>query len=334
MAAEDGQRERPQSILVVSLDNLGDLVFASGLLAPLREHFPAAHIAVWCKEYSSGLVPLLPVIDATYNADPFWDRAPGRGKGSAPRFLSVAAAVRRARFDTAILCFAPWRTAAVVAATGIPVRVGLERRRNRRWLTTTLPAEDRAKPVGQEVMRLLEPFGISRASPRYQLDASHLNSELVKVGNSMNSDDYVVLHPFAGSEDRCVPLSEWVSVADDLSAMGLSVLWVGTNRELERLRHHSDARHEWRYSDILFAGELTLTAVAISKAKLFIGHDSGPMHIAAALGVPTLGVFAPGEPKRTFPQGTGRWRIISRGSPSEITARDMLDEARALLVSA
>jgi ADP-heptose:LPS heptosyltransferase len=332
MAAEDGQRERPKSILVVSLDNLGDLVFASALVAPLREHFPEARIAVWCKEYSSGLVPLLPGVDVAYSADPFWDRAPGMGKGSSRRFLSVAAAVRRARFDTAIVCFAPWRTAAAVAATGIPVRIGLERRRNRRWLTTTLPAEDRAKPVVGEMMRLLEPFGIRGISPRYRLDASRLTSELAKV-NSLSSDDYVVLHPFAGSEDRCVPLSEWVSIAEDLLSTGMSILWVGSSRELERLRQRSDARQEWRYSDTLFSGDLTLTAVAISRARLFIGHDSGPMHIAAALGVPTLGVFAPGEPKRTFPQGTGQWRIISRVSPVEITARDVLDEARALLRS-
>jgi len=334
MAAEDGQRERPESILVVSLDNLGDLVFASALLSPLREHFPAAQIAVWCKEYSSGLVPLLPAIDATYSSDPFWDRAPGREKGSARRFLSVAAAVRRGRFDTAILCFAPWRTAAVVAVTGIPARIGLERRRNRRWLTETLPAEDRGKPVVEEVMRLLDPLGIRDVSPRYQLDASHLTNELATVAHSMNNDVYVVLHPFAGRDDRCVMLDEWVCVANELSLLGMSILWIGTRSELERLRQLADARQHWRYSDILFNGDLMMTSVAMSRAKLFIGHDSGPMHIAAALGVPTVGVFAPGEPDRTFPQGNGPWRIISRASPLDITARDILDEASALLVPA
>lgn len=331
MAAEDGQREEPESILVVSLDNLGDLVFASALLPPLRERFPAAHIAVWCKEYSSGLVPLLPAVDATYSADPFWDRAPGRQKGSARGFLSAAAKVRRARFDAAILCFAPWRTAAAVAATGIPVRIGLKRRRNHRWLTETLPAEDRGRPVVEEVMRLLEPLGIRGIQPRYQLDASHLTNELAKVSNSINNNDYVALHPFAGSENRCVALDEWVSVANELSLLGMSILWVGTSTELERLRERADARREWLYSDILFNADLTLNSVAMSRAKLFVGHDSGPMHIAAALGVPTVGVFAPGESKRTFPQGTGPWRIVSRASPREITARDILDEARALI---
>lgn len=183
-------------------------------------------------------------------------------------------------------------------------------------------------------MRLLEPLGIRDVLHRYRLDASHLTDELATVANSIAADDYVVLHPFAGSEDRCVPLDEWVAVANELSSLLVSVLWIGTSRELEHLRQREDANEEWRYSDILFNGDLTMTSVAISRANLFIGHDSGPMHIAAALGVPTLGVFAPGEPKRTFPQGSGQWRMISRESPTAITARDILDEARALLLSA
>ena len=318
----------------MSLDNLGDLVFASALLSPLRQHFPTAHIAVWCKDYSSGLLPLLPPVDVTYTADPFWDRSPGAGKGSMHGFLSVARAVRRARFDIAILCFAPWRTAAAVAATGIPVRIGLERRRNRRWLTEILPAENRRKPVVQEVTRLLQPLGVPVAPARYELDVSHLTNELATVANLMGGDRYAALHPFAGSEIRCVKLDEWVRVGTELSSRGMSILWIGTTRELERLRGRPDARQNWRYSDILFGSALTMTSVAISRATLFAGHDSGPMHIAAGLGVPTIGVFAPGEPARTFPQGTGPWRIISRATPGEITARDILDEAEALLVSA
>jgi ADP-heptose:LPS heptosyltransferase len=114
----------------------------------------------------------------------------------------------------------------------------------------------------------------------------------------------------------------------------MDILWIGTTGELERLRRRTDARQDWRYSDVLFNSDLTMGSVAISQARLFIGHDSGPMHIAAALRVPTIGIFAPGEPARTFPQGTGPWRIISRASPREITAQDILEKARALLVPA
>ena len=333
MGAEEGQPQRAESILLVSLDNLGDLVFASSLLAPIREHFPSARIGLWCKGYASGLAPLLPQLDVTYAADPFWDRAPGTGKGSLGRFASVTRSVRLARFSTAILFSAPWRTAAAVAATGIPVRIGLERRRNRRWLTETLPPEDRNRPVLDEVARLLRPLGIQLPRLHYRLDASRLATEHSAAMAYLGQAPFVALHAFAGSASRCVAIDEWIRISDELSSCGLHTLWVGTATELAAVRLRERPRSEWRYSDALSGGSLTTVAATISRATIFIGHDSGPMHIASALGVPTVGVFAPGEPMRTFPQGTGPWRIISRSSPAEISAGDILEETDVLLRS-
>ena len=331
MAAEGGQPQRLESILVVSLDNLGDVVFASALVAPIRRQFPSARIGLWCKSYAAGIAPLIPDLDVTYSADPFWDRSPGEARGSLRRFLSVATSVRRARFGKAILAFAPWRTAAAVAVTGIPMRIGLERRKNRRWLTSVLPPEDRKKPVLEEVGRLLGPLGISSPSLVYRLDASRLTKEHDVVSAFIGDVPYVALHPFAGSESRCVKVDEWIRVANELSSTGTGIIWIGAAEELANVKRRARANENWRYSDALSRGSLTAVAVAISRAKLFIGHDSGPMHIASALSVPTVGVFAPGEPARTFPQGPGSWRMISRQSPGEITARDILGEAEALL---
>lgn len=333
MATKAEQRRVPERILVVSLDNIGDLVFASALLPPLRQNFPAAHIAVWCKDYASGLGPLLPAVDEVFSADPFWDRSPGAAKGSLVHFLRTAARVRRGGFDTAILCFAPWRTAAAVAATGIPERIGLARRRNERWLTRILQAEDRSRPVLHEVARLLEVLDITSGPLRYRLDISRVEQNRAAPEESPMKSQYVALHPFAGSEKRCVRLSEWVGIATELASIGIPPLWIGTTTELDRLRSMERSGQEWLFSDEISGGSLTAVAVAISRARLFIGHDSGPLHIAAALCVPAVGVFAPGEPARTFPQGEGPWRIIVRNSPLEITARLIVDEARALLHS-
>lgn len=333
MAAEEGQPQRPESILVVSLDNLGDLVFVSALFPAIRKQFPLATIGLWCKSYASGLTPLIPDLDIVYAADPFWDRSPGQGKGSVSQFVKVAASVRRARFDKAIVFAAPWRVAASVATTGIPVRIGFERRRNRRWLTSVLQSDDRKRPVLDELRRLLEPLGIHASSLVNRLDASRLVNEHARVSSFMRGRAYVALHPFAGSQSRCVALDEWINVANELASDDTQILWIGTSNELETLKRRGSANPKWQYVDDLSHGSLTMVAAAISRAKLFIGHDSGPMHIAAALSVPTLGVFAPGEPARTFPQGPGPWRIISRSSSLEISARDILAESSALLAS-
>jgi heptosyltransferase-3 len=333
MGAEEGQPQRSESILVVTLDNLGDLVFVSALFPAIRKQFPAATIGLWCKSYASGLIPLIPDLDVSYAADPFWHRSPGRGKGSVWRFIAVAASVRRARFDKAIIFSAPWRAAATVAMTSIPVRIGFERRRNRRWLTDVLPPHDRKTPVLEDLGRLLQPLGIQTSSLVYRLDASKLNSEQARVSSFMQDRPYITLHPFAGNQSRCVSLEEWISVANELASNETQILWIGTSKELAAVKKRSSGSTSWHYADDLSDGSLTTIAVAISRAKLFIGHDSGPMHIAAALSVPTLGVFAPGESARTFPQGPGQWRIIARSSPLEISARDILAESSALLAS-
>ena len=86
----------------------------------------------------------------------------------------------------------------------------------------------------------------------------------------------------------------------------------------------------WQFIDRAGDGTLADTAAALADASLFVGHDSGPLHVAGALGVPVIGIFAPGEPQRTFPQGVGRSRMLARPSPANIGAADIIAEIDAL----
>src|SRR5689334_8501011 len=156
-------------ILLVSLDNLGDLVFASALAPPLTTHFPHARLDVWCKDYTADVAALIPGVRTVIASDPFWDRAPGRAKGSFARFARAWRSIRTGHYDLAVLAAAPWRTAAAVATTGIPQRIGLARRKNRPFLTQALPDEDPRRPVMAELARLLEPLGIPVQPLRYRL---------------------------------------------------------------------------------------------------------------------------------------------------------------------
>src|SRR5690349_1508949 len=223
-------------ILLVSLDNLGDLVFASALAPPLQQRFPGAMLDVWCKEYTADIARLLPGVGEVIAADPFWDRAPGRGKGSLRAFLRALRMVRARRYDIAILAAAPWRTAAAVAATGIPMRIGLRRRKNRRFLTHALPDENVKRPVLTELARLLVPLGIEEATLRYRLDSSSLEQRRRQIGQ-VQPQPFAALHPFASKSNRCVALPVWVEIARELTRQrGLSILWVGSTDELNRLR--------------------------------------------------------------------------------------------------
>ncbi|MGH7668963.1 MAG: glycosyltransferase family 9 protein [Gemmatimonadaceae bacterium] len=316
----------PRRLLLVSLDNLGDLVFASALTPPLRRRFPDVSITLWCKQYTRDIGELVPEVERVIASDPYWDRAPGQPRGGRLRFLAAMAQVRFGKFDTAVLAAAPWRTARAVARCGIPVRIGLGRRKNGRWLTHAPAPEDVRRPVLAEEARLLDPFGIAGESLRYRLDATRL-ADRPDVERAL-AGRVVALHPFASKRSRCVPVPVWIAVARALERRGFDPLWLGSTAELNEVRA-SGGSTTWTYVD-QFGSRLVDTAAALARAVLFIGHDSGPLHIAGAFGVPAVGVFAPGEPNRTFPQGVGRSAIIARPSPEGITATEIVDAALSL----
>lgn len=318
-------------LLIVALDNLGDLVFSSALVPPLLARWPDASIDVWSKAYTSDVASLLPGVESVIAADPFWTRAPGQPRPAIAPFLRSIADIRRRRYDAALVTGAPWRATAAVAATGIRIRIGLERHHNRRFLTHALPPENRRRPVLLEQARLLEPLGIPSEDPRYCLDPSRLGP-LRDAIQARLPERFVALHPFAGSAERCVPLEEWTQVAFALAGAGTRVLWVGTAAELSHLRA-GFTHPSGYYSDQLGDASLGATAAALSLASSFAGHDSGPLHVAGAFGVPVVGVFAPGEPLRTFPQGIGPSRLIAASGPGDVDASRILREMRALHVA-
>lgn len=323
-------RDSVQRILIVALDNLGDLVFASALAPPLHDAFPRATIDVWCKEYTAPIAPLIPFVNDVIAADPFWAVPAHRPRPPMRPFLRSVATVRQRHYDVAILTGAPWRTAAAVAATAIPVRIGLSRHHNRHFLTQALPAEDQRKPVLQEQARLLDALSVRSPNPRYKLDPTPLRAARREFVDRL--PPFVALHPFAADARRCVALDEWLHVARALDARGIPTLWIGTTGELDRLRANSGTTAGY-FIDKLGDGSLTTTATALSVATLFVGHDSGPLHLANAFGVPVVGVFAPGQPERTFPQGVGPSRLLYSASPAGIDAEQMLREIDDLLVS-
>ena len=314
----------PRRILVVALDNLGDLVFASALTPPLHDAFPTATIDIWCKEYTSPVATLIPHVSDVIAADPFWAVPRHRTRPPVLPFLRSVGAARRKHYDVAILSEAPWRTAASVAAAGIPVRVGLARHRNGPFLTHVLPEEDTHKPVVREQARLLSALGVQSIDPRYQLDAARLGPIRDDVRRQL-PPRFAAFHPFASVRDRCVPLTEWMQLAFAMHARSLPVLWVGTPAELDEVRS-SHTHPRGFYVDHVGDGSLLVSAAALSLAELFIGHDSGPLHVASAFGAPVVGVFAPGQPDRTFPQGIGPSRVIHRPTPAGITAATILHE--------
>jgi ADP-heptose:LPS heptosyltransferase len=236
--------------------------------------------------------------------------------------------IRRGHYELAVLASSQWRVAAALSLLGVPSRIARQRKRNQRWLTHVLPAEDRSRPVVAELGRIAHALG---ATPRthYQLDPAPLAERRAYFASLINGPRRVALHAFAGSRARCVALPAWRALGEALLRRDVDVVWIGSATELGEIRASGESSR-WHFADAIGDGSLFDSAALMSLCDAFVGHDSGPLHVAAGLGVPVLGIFTPGEPQRTFPQGPGQSRLISRPSPAGVTAEMMLAELELL----
>src|SRR3569833_3330173 len=111
---------KPSRILIVALDNLGDLVFASALTPPLRNAFPDATIDLWSKTYTAPVGRLLPNVSTVFDAAPFWAVRRGVPRPPIKNVVRAIRAIRNRLYDVAILSGAPWQTSTANNTTNNP----------------------------------------------------------------------------------------------------------------------------------------------------------------------------------------------------------------------
>ncbi|HET9236345.1 MAG TPA: glycosyltransferase family 9 protein [Oligoflexus sp.] len=306
-----------RKVLLVCFDNLGDLVFTSALAAALSSD-PQSELSVWCKDYTSSVARLMPGVKQVFASDPFWDSAPGRPKGSFWNFVLVLRRVRRERFVLAILPSTSWKAALALLLAGIPKRVAWKGKKNSLFLSAVTPKPRRDEPVIAALAKSFAPFLPRPAESRSCLEKQRLPSWT----EPLPPKPLALIHAFAGRLDRCADPQLLWRFAQYLESQAYHVLWVGTDHELKQLAKALPELPKSAYADAARYDLLPLAAL-IEKSQLFIGHDSGPLHVATALGIPVLGMYLPGQPERAFPQGRGPSIYIVKSRPAELSFDDL-----------
>jgi len=324
----------PRKILLVCLDNLGDLALGSALVSPLRAAFPEASVSIWAKDYAAGLLPFIPGLARTHACDPFWDRSPGAARGSLGRFLRTLREVSRERYDTVLLPNTHWRTAFAAWAAGIPRAVGFAQRGAGPWLSEAVAPERRDRPVVAEWSRLLSVVKAPAAAPVVHLEVpTSLQPARARMRGLLGPGAIVGIHPFAGDARREAPLAFWHEVLAGLPTLGVTKVLVVGRREESSDFVSRVGRPEGlgllAAADVA-PGGLEQVLLAVSLCGAFVGNDSGPLHCAAGLGVPVLGLYFPGDWPRAMPQGRGPWRAIRGAGPLAADAQAALGHIREL----
>lgn len=306
--AKQSKRER---FLLIRPDHLGDVLLTTPAILALRAAKPNAEIHVLAGGWSADALANYDEIDLVLTLPfPGFSRTP-KNNWRAPYQLATETAylLRQIAYSDAII-FRPdhWWGAMVTKFARIPRRVGFDHPDVSPFLTNTI-AREQTHAVTQN-LRLIEPWtgaqNPTSATYRFPVDAparAYMNSYLEEWGVSAKRA-VIVIHPGAGTEVKRWGAEQWADVADTLSEqLDAAVVFTGGDHEMQLVR---DIVAHMRASACLMVGATRVNQLAAlyERAKVVLGPDSGPLHLAVAVGTPTVALFGPADPVEFGPWGS------------------------------
>jgi len=301
--------ERPR-ILLVRLRLIGDVAFTTPLIRALRRHFPTAHLSYVVEPVAAPIVSGNPHLDDVILAPK------RRGLQRWSDDLALARRLRRDRFDIALDLHGGPRAAWLTWATAAPMRIGYSIK-GRSWIYTHVVK--RAPDLGprHSVLNqwdLLGPLGIPAADPtRDAIEmppdpraAAAVQKRLRELGIDA-SHELIVIHVSAGNPFRRWPAESFVELAVHLASAKprRRVLLTSGPSELAAARSiASTARARLGGGEqVPETSDFSLAELRalVDRAAVYIGGDSGPLHVASASAVPIVALFGPTLAERSMP---------------------------------
>lgn len=294
-------------ILVRAPNWVGDAVMAIPALQAIRSTHPRDEICVLARPAVADLFTAQPFIDRTIRYD-----FRGAHRGWLGR-EKLAAQLRVEKFDAAMLLQNAFDAAWLAWRAGIPVRIGYARDARGPLLTQAIPVPGENEIPRHESYYYLEllrragwagAVGSELPPVRLQIpgearDAAE--SRLRSAGSAPDAWRFAIAPGASYGAAKCWPPERFAQVADRLiSECGADVIFFGTPEEKEiagRIRSQMKSR------GIFLVGETSMRELAglFARCAVFIGNDSGAMHVAAAAGIPVVGIFGSTDPEGTRP---------------------------------
>ena len=282
-------------ILVVRTDRIGDVLLSTPVLSVLREQDPDCHIAMLVSHYAAGAIDGHPALDEIVI-----DEQSGRHRGLRG-FFRLVGDLRVRRFDAVLVLHPTARLALACRLAGIRERIGTGYRLygplfNRRVYDHRKDARRHEVEYNLGmVWALFDTAGT--AAPEMQIpdEARRAVENRMRLWRAQPEDPLVLLHPGSGGSARNWPAGSFAALADRLSENGVRVVVTGSAEERTLVDHVARSRSE---SVVQVAGELDIKELAalLEASTVCVTNSTGPLHIAAAVGTPTVALFCPIKP--------------------------------------
>lgn len=323
-------------ILVIRLGAVGDVVRTMIALGPLRRLAPPARISWIAEEGPASLLRGHPALDEVielprHRLDELFSEPSGFFSGVELCF-GLAAELRAREFDLSIDFHGTFKSGLVALAAGAPVRYGYappgSKEGNRFFNTHHVPLPAGPLHRIERNLRMMRALAAgdtaAEATPRIELPITAAHRQ--HVGEWLRSTGaagvpLVLVYPGTSRRQayKRYPAADLASVVEILlSRRAATVVVAGGPGEEDLVRHVAGLTAQAPPRGVLIAPRLDLLELAalIERCDLFIGPDTGPMHIAWAVGTPVLALFGPTDPALNAPWGPGHtvlYNAPSRG---------------------
>jgi lipopolysaccharide heptosyltransferase II len=310
-----GQWRAARNILAIRLDNMGDVLMTSPALRAIKASGRQRRVTLLTSESGAAAARHIPEVDDVIRYDAPWVKSVWQVSSiGALRCLSQ---ITERGFDAAII-FTVYSQSALPAATlawlgGIPLRLAHSRENPYQLLTDWVSEPEPQNEVRHEVRRqldLVSSVGYTTTDERlsFEVDAEDRARALTKLEQAGvdPSRRFILVHPGATAASRRYPALQFAAATKLIAAhSGHQIVVTGAAEERQLV---DTVRVHGARGSVGLCGELSLgeLGAVIESAALLVANNTGPVHVAAALGTPVVDLYALTNPQHT------PWRVLSR----------------------
>lgn len=299
---------KPKRILLIRTDRIGDVVLSTPAIKAVRDAYPDAYIAFMVRSSARDIVEGNPYLDEVI----IYDKDGAHSSFFATLLFGLR--LRKERFDTAVILHPTNRSHIIAFIAGIPNRIGF----NRKMPFLLTKRTDDKKRLGEKheldyTLDILKYIGVTAAdrSLFVPVTDSARNAVDMKLAAAGYNDraPLLAVHPGASCPSKKWPAARFASLIDMLrERYGFQAALVAGPDDAEEA---AKLKNNLKSGIIDLSGKTSVGELAalFKKCRLFISNDSGPVHVASAVGTPCVVIFGRKQaglsPRRWAPTGKG-----------------------------
>ncbi|TWT41439.1 glycosyltransferase family 9 protein [Botrimarina hoheduenensis] len=321
-------------VLIARMSAIGDTILTLPVACRLREAFPHAFLAWVVEEKSAAFVVGHPVLDEVIVVPRGWFTKPAE-------IVALRRRLRPLRLQTALDCQGLTKSALACWLSGASRRIGFAGAHGGElspWLNNRL-VTNRHPHVTDRSLELLGEVGLAGlvGKPGVRWDvpipAEAVTSVAAKLPSWAQARSFAVINPGATWDSKLWSMDRFGSLAARLGeTLGMKTLVVwGGKRELNDAQHIANNSDGW--AELAPATTLRELAAVLSLARLVVSSDTGPMHLAVAVGAPTVGLHGATRPQDCGPYGAPHLGLLKQFQAGGRRERRQADNSAMLAIS-